>query len=197
MGLNLNPLGGGPLEGWSFTGCAIFAVWGSEITWLASLTGTIYLRLSFFYSVGKGHERSKLLGSILHGLEWTCHFLTLWPYGLKRSQIWFIFPLLVDSPERRHLPVFLWGVLKAVSDFAIWAMVLKESDEWSWKDSDLLLCFLCHGLLSILSRWSCKELLGLVFALFSMAEMDLETFLHNTWMRPNLLISFGVLVSTM
>ena len=40
---------------------------------------------------------------------------------------------------------------------------------------------------------------SLVFALFSMAEMDLDTYLHNTQMRPNLtvtgcpiMISFGV-----
>ena len=42
--------GGGPLEGWSFTGYAVFAVWGSEITWLTSLTGTIYLGLSLLDS---------------------------------------------------------------------------------------------------------------------------------------------------
>ena len=44
-----------------------------------------------FDSFCKGLERSQLLGSILHGLERTCHFLTLWAYGLERSQIWFIF----------------------------------------------------------------------------------------------------------
>ena len=82
---------GGPLEGWSCTGCAVFAVWGSEITWLTSLTGDIYLGVCFLTLFCKGLERSQLLGSMLHGLERTCHFLTLWAYGLERSQLWFIF----------------------------------------------------------------------------------------------------------
>ena len=48
IGLNLDLFGGGPLEGWSFTGCAVFAVWGSEITWLTLLMGNIYLGLSLW-----------------------------------------------------------------------------------------------------------------------------------------------------
>ena len=48
-----------------------------------------------------------------------------------------------------------------------------------------------------------KGVLGAVSDVFSMAKTDLEIFLHNTHMRPNLMlagcptmIGFGVLVST-
>ena len=155
-----------------------------------------------FDSICKGLERSQLLGSILHGLERICHFLTLWANGLERSQICFIFATFGGwSWKETFTCVFVRG-LERVSDCAIWAVVLKDSDEWFWKDSDLLLCFLCCGLPSIFSWWSWKESLKLVFFLFSMTEMDLETFLYNTRMRPNLtlagcpmMISYWVLVS--
>ena len=54
-------------------------------------------RVESFDSFFKGLERSQLLGPILCGLERTYHFLTLWPWGLERSQMWSILPLLADG----------------------------------------------------------------------------------------------------
>ena len=99
------------------------------------------------------------------------------------------------------LPYVLAGVLKGVSVHVHIAMVLKELDGWSWKDLDATLWFLCDIFPSISKQGSWKESLELVFVLFS--TIDLETFLHNTWMRPSLelaacptMISLHVLVST-
>ena len=178
MGLNLDPFGGGPLESWSFTGCAI-------LTWLASLTGTIYLGLSLL-TLCKVLKWVNFWDSSSVVLKEPAIFSLCEPIFLKEVKSGSFLRLLADGPERRPLPVFLWGVLKGVSDCAFLAMVLKDSDEWSWKDSDLPLRFLSHGLPSIFSWWYWKESLELVFSPFSMAEMDLETFLHNTWMRPDL-----------
>ena len=201
MGLNLNPFGSGPFEGWSFSVCAIFAIWQSEIIWLTSLTGNIYLRLSLLTLFARVLKGVNCWDPFSMVLKEPAIFSLCEPMILKEAKFGSI---LADGPERRLLPVFVWGVLKGVSDYcAFWAVVLKESDEWSGKDPDLLFYFLCHGLPSIFSWWSWKELLKLVFSLFSMAEMDLETFLHNIQMRPNLtltgcpmMISLGVLVST-
>ena len=82
--------------------------------------------------------------------------------------------------------VFLAGVLKGVSVHIHIAMVLKELGGWSWKDFDATLWFLHCVLPSIFKQWSWKESLELVFVLFPIAETDLETFLHITWMRPSL-----------
>ena len=70
-------------------------------------------------------------------------------------------------------------------------------------DSDLLLCHV-HGLPSICSGWSWKELLMLFCIVFSIAKMDLDRFLHKMHIRPNLMlagwptmIGFIVFISTM
>ena len=126
MGLNLDPWGDGPLKECSFTGCAVFAVWGSEMTWLTSWTGTIYQGLRFFTLsemvlkevdfwglISNGLERGVLLGSILNGLERTSIWYILRPSGLL--------PFMMDC---------------LVPDS--WSMVLKEASvfalfPWSWK----------------------------------------------------------------
>ena len=99
--------------------------------------------------------------------------------------------------------VSLAGVLKGVLVHVHIARVLKELDGWSWKDLDAILWFFSDALPSIFKQGSWKESLEPVFVLFSVAETDLETFLHNTWMRPSLvlaacptMISLHVLVST-
>ena len=46
MGLNLDPFGGGPVEGCSCTGATDFTLSGSEITKLTSFTGTMYLEFN-------------------------------------------------------------------------------------------------------------------------------------------------------
>ena len=69
----------------------------------------------------------------------------------------------------------LAGVLKGVSVQVHIAMVLKELDGWSWKDFDATIWFLSCVLLSIFKWWSWNESLEMVFVLFSMAEIDLET----------------------
>ena len=53
MGLNHDPGGGGPLDGCSVTGCAFFLDFGSETTWIASSTGTMYwgLRLLTLFAM--------------------------------------------------------------------------------------------------------------------------------------------------
>ena len=99
--------------------------------------------------------------------------------------------------------VSLAGVLKGVSVHVHIAMVLKELDGWSWKDLDATLVsvvtfcdlFPSNGLERNLWSWC-------LFVLFS--TIDLETLLHNTWMRPNrvlasclTMISLHVLVSTL
>ena len=85
------------------------------------------------------------------------------------------------------LPGVLAQVFKGVSVHVHIAMVLKELDGWSWKDLDATIWFLSDVLPSISNQWFPKESLELAFVLFSMAlKTDLETFLHNTWMRPSL-----------
>ena len=205
MGLNLNTFGGGPLEGWSFTGCAIFAVWGSEITWLSSLTGAIYLGLESFDSFCKGLERSQLLGSILHGLERTCHFphfVSQWSW--KKPNLVLIFATFGRwSWKETFTCVFVRGLGRSLRLCILgcglerfWWMVLKG-----------LICFfassvmVCHQYLVNGLEMSCWSW---YFHCFLWLKWTWKTFLHNTWMRPNLtytgcpmMISFRVLVSTM
>ena len=47
------------------------------------------------------------------------------PMVLKEVKFGSFLPLFMDCPERRHLPVFLWGILKGVSECAFLAMILK------------------------------------------------------------------------
>ena len=175
MGLNLDPFGGGPLEGWSFTGCAIFAVWGSEITWLTSLTGTIYLGLSLL----------TLFARVLKGVNfwdppWSwknlpfSHFVSLWSW---------------KKPNLVHFCHFWQMVLKGDFYLCFCEGSWKESQivhfgPWSWKNlmnglertqiyfsaSSVMVChkYLVDGLERSCSSW--------YFLLFSMAEMDLGTF---------------------
>ena len=123
MGLNLDPFGGGPLEGWSFTGCAIFAVWGSEITWLASLTGTIYLGLSFLLYLQGSWNKST--------------------FGIHPPWSW------KNLPFSHFVNLWSWKKPNLVHFCHFWQMVLKGDlylyfCEGSWKD--LRLCILGHSL---------------------------------------------------
>ena len=109
---------------------------------------------------------------------------------------------LVDGLKRTLLPDFWWMVLKESWPWHFFPWSWKEFWVWSRDESDLLLCCL-HGVLSsIFSWWSWNEFLELL-SVFSITKTDLEIFLHNTRMRPNLMltgcpmmIGFGVLVST-
>ena len=143
-GLNLDPLGGGPLEGWPFTGCAIFAVWRSEMTWLTSWTGTIYLGLSFL-------TLSEMVLKEVHFWDPSpmvlkeVDFWDLWlQWSWKNSAIFSLWDGLERKPILVPLPWFFWKDSQISYLCLAWSlvMVLKEVDEWSWKDSDLLLCFL-------------------------------------------------------
>ena len=100
-------------------------------------------------------------------------------------------------------------VLKGIYLLSVSSMVLKllwswkNWMKWSWNEWDSPFCFLSGILPSIFRQWSWKESLELLFILLSIAKTDLETFLHNTCMSPNLvlagcptMISLGVLVST-
>ena len=87
MELNLDPGGGGPLDGCSVAGCAFFLDLGSEMTGVTSSTGTMYWGLRFltlFIMVLKevsflGPSSMVLKEPFLHMFE------ILWPWG---SQIW-------------------------------------------------------------------------------------------------------------
>ena len=50
---------------------------------------------------------------------------------LKEVDVGLFLALLMDGPERTLLPVFWSLVLKESSFLALFAMVLKEVDEWS------------------------------------------------------------------
>ena len=149
-----------------------------SMTWLTSWTGTIHFGLSLLTLFARVLKEVNFWDPSSGGLERTCYF-------------WFFF-------------CHFWQmVLKELSDCALSAVVLKGVDEWSWKGSDLLLCFIHGSLPSTFKQGSWKEFLELVFALFSMAKTNLETFLHKTQMSPSLMlagcptmISFGILVST-
>ena len=139
----------------------------------------------------KGLERSQLVSVLLS----VC--LVCWLGVLKGVSVHFsLMTLMLSTPmvlkgvnlclSCSLLPhVSLAGVLKGVSVHVHIAMVLKELDGWSWKDLDATLWFLSCVLPSIFKQGSWKESLELVFVLFS-TEIDLETFLHKTWMRPSL-----------
>ena len=120
LGLNLNPFGGRPLEGWSFTGCAIFAVWGSEMTRLMPHLQGPYIRGWVFLLCLQGSWKKSTFGihPAMHNLERTCHFLTGWgPWSWKKP----------------HLVLFCH----------FWQMVLKGDFylchcEGSWKESQIV-----------------------------------------------------------
>ena len=76
-------------------------------------------------------------------------------------------------------------VLKGVLVYMHLAMVLWDLDGWYWKELGATLWILCGTLPSIFNQWSWKNSLGLLFV-FSMAETDLETFLHKTHVGPPL-----------
>ena len=69
-------------------------------------------RVESFDSFFKGLERSQLLGSILLGLETTYHLLTFWPWGLERSQMWFVFGRW--SPKEIFTCVFERGLERSL-----------------------------------------------------------------------------------
>ena len=94
------------IEGWSFTGCAVFAFWGSEITQLTSLTGTMYLGLSLW----------TLFSRVLKWVNfWDPSFLVLKepiicslcePQVLKESKCGSFFDTFGGWAWSRLLPVF-------------------------------------------------------------------------------------------
>ena len=223
MGLNLDPGGGGLLDSYSVTGCAFFLDLGSEMTWLASSMGTMYRGLRFltlFAMVLKEVDFWPFSPMVLKEVSFLdpssmvlkepflCMF---WDsMVLEEPDLGQFLAHLVDGLERTLLPDFWWMVLKESLLGHLWLFSLSPwwFSEWSWKectdDSDLLLWHF-HGVLpSILSQWSWKEFLVLFSDVFSIAKTNLEIFLHNTHMRPNLMlagcptmIGFVVLVSTM
>ena len=102
---------------WWTTGCAVFAVWGSQITWLTSLTGTIYLGLSLWLFL-QGSWKESTFG-IHPPWSWKnlpfSHFVSLWSW---------------KKPNLFHFCHF-------------WQMVLKEDFylcfcEGSWKESQIV-----------------------------------------------------------
>ena len=109
MALNLNPFGGGPLEGWSLTGCAIFAVWGSEIIWLTWLTGTIYQGLSLLTHFARVLKWVNFWDPSSMVLKEPVIFSLCESMVLKEFKFGSFLPLLADDPYRRPLPVFLLG----------------------------------------------------------------------------------------
>ena len=163
----------GGVESWTF---GWWAIWELVFHWLCYLcclgiwNDLTHLMnrdhipwIEIFDSIWDSLERSQLLRSILSGLEKFAIFVSF-------------LSLLVDGLERRLLPVSWSRVLKGCSDYVCLAMALKEVDEWSWRDSDLLLCFLCGGLPSIFKLWSWKGFLELVFTLFPMAKQTWKQF---------------------
>ena len=193
MGLNCDPGGGGPLDSCSVAGCPFFLVLGSETTWVASSTGTMYWGLRLLTLLAMVMKEVSFLDPSWMVLKEPFLFTFWGSMALEGPDLGPFLGHLVDGLERTLLPDFLcpWRFPK-----------------WSWKectdDSDLLLWCL-HGVLpSLVSWWSWKEFLGLFSVIFLIAKTDLEIFLHNTHMRPNLMlagcptmIGFGILVSTM
>ena len=134
-----------------------------------------------------------------HWLCWHYPFLW-WSYaiytnGLEKS--WLVSVLL--SPASC---IFGWGLERSLS--ACTHSHGLERSGWM-----VLKGLRCNSLVPqwyfaiYFRQWFWKESLELVFVLFSIAETEFESFLHNTHMRPNLVlaacpmtISFGVLAST-
>ena len=219
MGWNLDPRGGGPLDGYSVTGCAFFLDLGSEMTWLTSSTGTMYQGLRFltlFAMVLKEVDFWSFSAMVLKEVSF------LDPSSMVLKEPFFLHILRIDGLERTRFgsifgtfsgwswkDTFTWFLVNGLERILIWALFTIFSMEVIWtvlkglhNDSDLLLCDF-HGVLpSMFNRWSWKGFLEL-FSVFLIAKTDLEIFLHNTHMRPNLMlagcpmmIGFGVLVST-
>ena len=114
----------GPLEGWSFIGCAVFAVWGSEITQLTSLTETMYLGLSLLTLFSRVLKEVNFWDPSSVVLKEAVICFTFWPWGLERES------------NVVHFCHFWWIVLKV--DFYLWFR------EGSWKESQIMYTF-GHG----------------------------------------------------
>ena len=177
MGLNPDPRGGGLLDGCSVTGCAFFLDLESEMTWLASSTGTMYWGLRFltlftmvlkevdFWSFSPMVLKVSFLdpSSMVLKEPFIC---TFWDsMVLKEPDLGPFLAHLVDGLERTLLPDFWWMVLKESSSGHLFPFSPWRLCRWSWKectdDSDLLLCHF-HGVLpSMFNQWSWKEFLVL------------------------------------
>ena len=157
----------------------------------------------FLVLILNGLKRSVILGSILNGLERTLFWYILRLNGLEGSGFGSFFVTFDRWSWKNTFTYFLVIGLERILIF--WHFL-----PWFWKKlmnglerTQILLLTLLHDILpSIFSWWSWKEFLEL-FSVFSIAKTDLEIFLHNTCMRPNLMlagcpmmISFGVFVFT-